>query len=182
MARHALQQYANNNARLTERVIGYGSYGAVVEVELDGLICAGKKLHEVLLEGGPGVGRFIQRFLEECELLSNLRHPNIVQFLGICFDRGSNIPILLMERMMYGLHEILESNPDIPLDIKCSILHDSALGLRHLHGRSPPIIHRDLTARNILLTSDMTAKISDLGVARLLPGPRAATMTQVIIK
>ncbi len=177
MARHALQQYVNNNARLTERVIGYGSYGTVVEVELDGLICAGKKLHEVLLEGGPGI---IQRFLEECALLSNLRHPNIVQFLGICFDRESNIPILLMERMMYNLDEILESNPDIPLDIKCSILHDSALGVRHLHGRSPPIIHRDLTAKNILLTSDMTAKISDLGVARLLPAPRAATMTQVI--
>ena len=55
--------------------------------------------------------------------------------------------------------------------LKCSVLHNLACGLAYLHGRSPPVIHRDLSARNVLLNSD-------LGVARIVPRMRAAaTMT-----
>ena len=46
------------------------------------------------------------------------------------------------------------------------VLHDVALGLHYLHSQTPPIIHRDLTANNVLLASNMTAKISDPGVAK----------------
>ena len=68
---------------------------------------------------------------------------------------------------------------DIPDEISYSILHDVALGLSYLHGWKPnPIIHRDLSANNVLLTSDMTAKISDLGVARIL-NLTPAKMTQM---
>ena len=55
----------------------------------------------------------------------------------------------------------------IPFPIKLSILQDVTIGLRHLHSLAPPIIHRDLTAANILLTSDMRAKIADLGVSKV---------------
>ena len=68
---------------------------------------------------------------------------------------------------------------DIPDEISYSILHDVALGLCYLHGWKPnPIIHRDLSANNILLTSNMTAKISDLGVAKIL-NLTPARMTQM---
>ena len=56
----------------------------------------------------------------------------------------------------------------LPKEISYSILHDVVLGLCYLHSQIPPTIHRDLSSNNVLLTSNMTAKISDLGVARNL--------------
>ena len=65
----------------------------------------------------------------------------------------------------------------LPEAISYGILHDVALGLRYLHEHSPPIIHRDLSANNVLLTSSMNGKISDLGVAKIL-NITPAQMTQ----
>ena len=112
--------------------------------------------------------------------MSKLRHPHIVQFLGVCYFPGSTLPSLVMERVETNLHEMLETTPNLPLDIKRSILLDVARGLLYLHSQSPPIIHRDLTARNVLLNSAMMAKIADLGVARFVDVQphQLATMTQ----
>ena len=60
-----------------------------------------------------------------------------------------------------------EQQFNIPLAIKLSILQDVTNGLLHLHSLAPPIINRELAASNILLTSDMRAKIADLGVSRV---------------
>ena len=65
----------------------------------------------------------------------------------------------------------------LPEAISYGILRDIALGLCYLHQHSPPIIHRDLSANNVLLTSSMSAKISDLGVAKIL-NVTPAQMTQ----
>lgn len=114
--------------------------------------------------------------------MSSLRHPHIVQFMDICFLPGSRVPALVMEKLLANVDELLERNPQIPLPIKRAIVHDVARGLAYLHSQSPPIIHRDLTAKNVLLNSGMVAKIADLGVARIVdiqPGQRLATMTQV---
>ena len=95
-----------------------------------------------------------------------------------------------MERLLTSLHDLLDPEtqppphkdapkPFFPLNLKCSILHNVASGLAYLHERTPPIIHRDLSARNVLLNSGMVAKIADLGVARIVPRIRAtATMTK----
>ena len=122
----------------------------------------------------------ISKFASECRLMSTLRHPHIVQFLGVCYLPGSKLPSLVMERLETNLHELLETTPNLPLTIKQSILLDVARGLLYLHSQSPPIIHRDLTARNVLLNSAMVAKIADLGVARIvdLQPDQLATMTQ----
>lgn len=109
----------------------------------------------------------------ECSLLAKLRHPHVVQFLGICYERvDSTAPLLVMEYLPMTLlncieHYAMDSNI-IPDEIAYPILHDIALGLCYLHQRSPQVIHRDLSANNVLLTYDMTAKISDLGVAKIL--------------
>ena len=74
-----LQQYEIRGVTITENELGRGSYAVVLEIIYRGLKCAGKKLHEVLYE--TGMGHAARRYLEECRLLSQTRHPNIVQFL-----------------------------------------------------------------------------------------------------
>ena len=137
-----------------------------------GLKCAGKKLHEVFFNNVHSKQKIgiLLRFQVECKLLSQLRHPHVVQFLGICYERSdSNIPLLVMEYLPMTLANCIEHCPNrLPDEVAYSILCEVALGLCYLHQQSPPIIHRDLSANNVLLTYDMTAKISDLGVAKIL--------------
>ena len=182
-----------SNVRLTGTTIGAGAYGSVEEVAVPGAICAAKKIHDFFLNAAQvpdaAISQASAQFVRECQLMSTLRHPNIVQFLGLCFLPDSRLPALVMEQLLTSLHDLLDaetdpsppdaSKPFLPLSLKCSILHDVASGLTYLHERSPPIIHRDLSARNVLLNSGMVAKIADLGVARIVPRMRAAaTMTK----
>ena len=162
----AFEQFTLRQIRITENELGHGSYAVVMELEYRGLKCAGKKLHGVLYEAG--IGYAAQRYLEECHLLSQTRHPNIVQFLGVCFEEGSQFPILVMEFLPTNLTSCLERYGILPDEINFSILNDVSLGLVYLHGQTPVIVHRDLSANNVLLSTNMTAKISDLGVAQIL--------------
>ena len=181
-----LQPFVLSNVQLTGTTIGAGAYGSVEEVAVPGAICAAKKIHDFFLN----TSLVPSQFVKECQIMSTLRHPNIVQFLGVCFLPGSRLPALVMERLLTSLHDLLDPETDtppppdapkpfFPQSLKCSILHNVACGLAYLHERSPLIIHRDLSARNVLLNSGMVAKIADLGVARIVPRMRvAATMTK----
>ena len=159
---------AHSKLHFTSEVLGHGSYATVLKLNYMGLKCAGKKIHEVLVME-ENTTYTVQRFQEECKLLSQIRHPNVVQFLGVCFQDGeAKVPILVMEYLALNLTNCIEKYKMLPNEISYSILHDVALGLYYLHSHSPdPIIHRDLSSNNILLTTHMTAKISDLGMARL---------------
>ena len=199
-----------SNVRLTGTKIGAGAYGSVEKVAIPGAVCAAKKIHDIFQGRSEIQAAEIQRatkqFVEECQLMSTLRHPHIVQFLGVCFFPGSRLPALVMELLLTSLHNLLDpdtggSEPDtnkgdssseppplpppdapkpfFPLGLKQSILYDVARGLAYLHDRSPPIVHRDLSARNVLLNSAMVAKIADVGVARIVHRiGAAATMTK----
>ena len=93
------------------------------------------------------------------------------------------LPIMVMEKMQQSLRNLIDKHNNIPLPIKLSILEDVSLGLRYLHTRTPPIVHRDLMPNNILLSHHLNAKITDLGVAKVMqntdtqstmtPGPGA---------
>ena len=110
----------------------------------------------------------MEKFEQEILLHSNQRHPNIVQLIGVYYPPDSKkIPTLIMEYLPFSLSNCLEKQ-ELELEKKYSILHDVAKGLRYLHRMHPSIIHHDLTASNVLLTSSYTAKISDLEVSRLL--------------
>ena len=152
--------------QLTEEELSRGSYAAVLRLEYRGLKCAGKQLYPVLYE--QGVGDAVRRFEVECRLLAQMRHPNIVQFIGVYFEEGSRVPILVVEFLPSTLARCIDTYGVMPIEISYSILYDVALGLYYLHSHTPPIVHRDLSANNVLLASNMTAKISDLGVARIL--------------
>lgn len=168
MAFAGLDSFKLAGIQLTEHELGVGSYASVYEMNYLGLRCAGKKIHTLLLRQGGGATYALRRFEEECRLLSRMRHPNIVQFLGVYFERGMQIPILVMEFLPANLTSCIEKKEVIYVQISYSILHDVALGLNYLHSQVPAIIHRDLSSNNVLLTPDMKAKISDLGVAKIL--------------
>ncbi len=165
----------------TGKKIGDGSYASVKELSFCGLKCVGKKIHALLYTMASDSERanILRNFGRECELLSRLHHPCIVQFLGICFEDDSELPVLIMEYLHSTLAECLQKYGILPEEIGYRILRDVALGLRYLHEHSPPVIHRDLSANNVLLATDMSAKISDLGVAKML-NLSPATMTQKV--
>ena len=158
-----------------KQVKGRGSFGAVYEVKANGVPCIAKRLHDIL----QGFGRYEAvstqeketlraNFRRECVILSKLKHPSIVQFLGVYYGRREGDLALLMEYLHTDLDHCLTDNPDVPLPIKISILLDVSYGLLYLHTQDPEIIHRDLKAENVLLTTDMRAKLADLGVAKII--------------
>ena len=152
-------------------------------METNGLVCAGKKIHEVLLDAdNVGVRDIARRYVQECQLMSDLRHPNITQFLGVCFLPNGQLPVLVMEKLEESLDDLLETVPNIPLVLKQSMLENIARGLLYLHKHNPQIIHRDLTAKNVLLTSSLVAKITDFGNSRIVnlqPGQLAQTLSRL---
>ena len=86
---------------------------------------------------------------------------------------------MVMEKMQQSLRGLVEKYTDIPLNVKLSILDDVCLGLRYLHSRNPPIVHRDLSPNNILLGGQLEAKITDLGVAKVMKIEDGTSMTKV---
>ena len=129
-------------------------------------------------------------YLRECRQCCGLRHPNAVQFLGLYYPPstsqsggGLKLPVIVMELMEESLKSYVESaeqnNAIIPYLSKLSILQDVAQGLRYLHHQNPPVVHRDLSPNNILLTAHLVAKISDLGVAKSIKLDSKHSMTKV---
>ena len=181
-----LKELVLSDVRFTGKELGRGAYGSVVEVKVSGDTYAAKRIHANFFKIGNSddIKYITSTFVRECKLTSILRHPHIVKFLGVCYQSRSSteLPALVMECLDTSLHEYLESTVDVPVRMKVSILYDVAQGLLYLHSQEPnPIIHRDLTARNVLLTSKRVAKIADLGVARIVdlkPGQLEATMTR----
>ncbi len=146
-----------------DNCLGKGSYGAVYTATCDELLCAAKVLHTVFFETCDASRRFVQ----ECEILGKLTHPNIVQYLGTTPDPESGNPVLLMELMDESLGSFLERS-SLPFHLAVSFSHDISLALVYLH--SHDIIHRDLSSNNILLIAGSRAKVTDFGMARWVEG------------
>ena len=149
--------------------LGRGSFATVYKAEWLGLPCVVKVFHPIIFpkhqtETWKQLGR-------EIELLQRIRHPNIVQLLGFVSDPTTNTPSIVMELLDKNLTNLLEEHGVLSFDLQVSILLDIAVGLSFLHGQKEPIIHRDLSSNNILLTIHLGAKISDLGLAKHIKSP-----------
>eukprot|EP00698_Gefionella_okellyi_P018817 TRINITY_DN5684_c0_g2_i1.p1 TRINITY_DN5684_c0_g2~~TRINITY_DN5684_c0_g2_i1.p1 ORF type:complete len:601 (+),score=97.36 TRINITY_DN5684_c0_g2_i1:208-2010(+) len=151
--------------------IGQGSFGRVYRGLWHGTEVAIKQMRidEVLNDS------FIGNFCREIALLSELRHPNIVQFLGACM-RESELCIVTEYMSRGSLFDVLHSADSVinkttpadePMDmaVLLRLATDCAQGMCYLHAREHPIIHRDLKTANLLVTSDLRCKVADFGIS-----------------
>ena len=147
--------------------LGRGSYGAVYKAKCDQLPCAAKILHPTILDpADPGAGKIMERFRQECAFMESIRHPNIVQYLGMTTDPESKLPVLLMELLDESLTKMLErSQKSLAYCVQVDICHDIALAVTYLH--SNDIIHRDLSSNNVLIIAGRRAKVTDFGMSKL---------------
>ena len=169
--------------------LGHGSYGAVYRAKCDLLPCAAKLIYPVLfgsnvsVSGGPPQGKEhrqpMRRFEAECRFLSQIKHPNIIQYLGVYREPDTNVPVLLMELMDDSLTHFLESS-QAPLlfHLQLNILYDISLALAFLHTNG--IHHRDMSSNNVLLIAGCRAKVTDFGMSTLTDAAAShlASLTQ----
>ncbi|KAG7567530.1 Protein kinase domain [Arabidopsis thaliana x Arabidopsis arenosa] len=152
--------------------IGEGGYGPVYKCYLDHTPVAVKVLR-------PDAAQGRSQFQQEVEVLSCIRHPNMVLLLGACPECGC----LVYEFMANGSLEDrlfrLGNSPPLSWQMRFRIAAEIGTGLLFLHQAKPePLVHRDLKPGNILLDRNFVSKISDVGLARLVPPSVADTVTQ----
>ncbi|KAI8533895.1 hypothetical protein RHMOL_Rhmol10G0046000 [Rhododendron molle] len=148
--------------------IGTGGYGSVYRAQLpSGKVVALKKLHRLEAEDPA----FDHCFKNEIQVLTNVRHRNIVKLYGFCLHNKSKF--LVYEYMENGslfcaLRFDVEAS-EIGWIQRVKIVEAMAHALSYLHHDcTPPIVHRDISSNNILLNSQLEAFVTDFGTARLL--------------
>ncbi|XP_076914512.1 MDIS1-interacting receptor like kinase 2-like [Bidens hawaiensis] len=159
--------------------IGTGGYGSVYEAKLpDGKTFALKKLHRFEAEQPT----FDQSFKNEVQVLTNLRHKNIVNLYGFCLHNKCNF--LVYEYMDKGSLFCALSDGELAVEVdwmkRVNIIKGVAHALAYMHHDcSPPIVHRDISTNNILLNSEMEGFVADFGAARLLD-PDSSNQTVIV--
>nr|QJR84049.1 CARD1-like protein 4 [Phtheirospermum japonicum] len=157
-----LKKCTNNFSESNQ--IGSGGYGKVYRGVLStGQVVAIKRAQQGSTQGGL-------EFKTEIELLSRVHHKNLLGLIGFCFEQEEQM--LVYEFMANGtLRESLSGKSGVYLDWKrrLRIALGSARGLAYLHElANPPIIHRDVKSSNILLDDNLTAKVADFGLSKLV--------------
>ncbi|RWR96560.1 MDIS1-interacting receptor like kinase 2-like protein [Cinnamomum micranthum f. kanehirae] len=151
-----------------QHCIGEGGYGKVYKADLpEDRIVAVKKLHP--LEDGEQVDQ--RTFMNEIQVLVEIRHRNIVKLYGFCSHvQCSFLVYQYMERgSLAGILKNEERAMELNWIKRTKVVRGVAGALSYMHHDcNPPIVHRDLSCNNILLDMDFEACVSDFGIARLL--------------
>lgn len=157
-------------------LLGEGGYGLVYKGTLpSGEIVAVKRAKPRMQQGGL-------EFRNEMELLSGVRHRNLVELRGFCVEGGEQL--LVYEFIEKGtLEDLLRGNPPpSPLTWRqrIEIACGAACGFAYLHHQiKPPIIHRDVKTANILITGSFEAKVADFGISKAKPEDGGKMETEV---
>ena len=154
-------------------LIGTGSYGTVHAAQLNGRPVALKTIHLQLLQAEGGQGEaVVSDFAEECQLMEGVEHPHIVRYLSTYYDEINREPVLVMEKMDTNLRDFVEANRGkITRSRQIGLALDIAKGLHCLHTQNPPVVHRDLNDKNIMIDEAGIAKIGDFGQSKLKKEP-----------
>ncbi|KAI5413687.1 hypothetical protein KIW84_058017 [Lathyrus oleraceus] len=152
--------------------IGEGGYGPVFKGVLDNTDVAVKALRPDITQGE-------KQFHQEVLVLGSIRHPNIVVLLGACPEFGCLVYEYLENGSLEDRLYQKDNTPPIPWRTRFKIASEIATGLLFLHQTKPePVVHRDLKPANILLDRNYVSKITDVGLARLVPPSIANKTTQ----
>lgn len=144
--------------------LGEGFFGSVEKFLIEGGRHVSGKTYQKssLYLAGASTETVMRRFKSECQLLSQIKHPNIVEFIGISFCQ-EYAPTLITEFMPCNLENFINKTEGVQHDVKLHILNEIARGLLFLHSCTPPLVHMDLTSQNIMLSEDAAVvKISDI--------------------
>ncbi|XP_075488460.1 cold-responsive protein kinase 1-like isoform X2 [Primulina tabacum] len=157
--------------------IGEGGFGCVFKGKLrNGRMAAIK-----VLSSGSRQG--VSEFLTEIKVISDIEHENVVKLYGCCVDGNERILVYnylennsLAQTLLGGGRSSIRFSWHTRVKICIGI----ARGLAYLHEEvRPQIVHRDIKASNILLDKDLTPKISDFGLAKLIPVDTSHVSTRV---
>ncbi|XP_020675926.1 LEAF RUST 10 DISEASE-RESISTANCE LOCUS RECEPTOR-LIKE PROTEIN KINASE-like 1.1, partial [Dendrobium catenatum] len=159
--------YEATNGFDSSKELGDGGFGTVYKGKLrDGRVVAVKRLYE-------NNYKRVEQFLNEVNILSLLRHQNLVSLYG-CTSRHSRELLLVYEFVPNGtvadhLHGARASEAFMPWHVRLSIAIETADALNYLHSVEPQIIHRDIKTNNLLLDNNFHVKVADFGLSRLFP-------------
>ena len=117
---HPLKKYELPGATIGKEIAG-GAYGVVYELIWNGMRFAGKKIRDYLK---PSV--YTKKLTEECEKLMKMRHPCIVQFIGVHRPVGSDSLTIVMEYLTTTLSAAIQQYKSLPEEISFSILENVA--------------------------------------------------------
>ncbi|KAM5587477.1 hypothetical protein ABKV19_006094 [Rosa sericea] len=153
-------------------LLGTGGFGSVYKGAMSDEINVAIKVFNLEVEGVS------KSFDNECEMLSNIRHRNLLKIISCCSQTDFKAVVLnympngSLDNFLYSKKSCLNilQRLDIMIDVT------SALEYLH-HGCETPIIHCDLKPGNILLDDDMVAHVADFGIAKLLGSGNSMTHT-----
>ena len=161
--------------------IGRGGFAVVYkarDTELDRVVAL-KVIHSV-----PGEAAFAQRFRQEARIAADLRHPNIVPV----YDFGDADGALYLAMALIGqghtLRDLLTEQAPLSLERVLPILAQLADALDYIHGRSPPLTHRDVKPANVLLEGEgdnLWVVLTDFGLVRSMEASTELTKSGTIL-
>ncbi|OMJ93085.1 hypothetical protein SteCoe_4029 [Stentor coeruleus] len=110
----------------------------------------------------------LEKFIKEMQILSKIRHPNLILLMGVCIDQPNLCLLSELVQNCSLFQAIHKSQKPLTIENRFKIAIQITQGLVYLHSNNPPIIHRDLKPENCLLDESFNIKIADFGLARPL--------------